>query len=119
MLKPGGRFLSLDFNRPQQPWLREAYLAYLSLVGSALGRVLHGDGDTYRYIAASLRRFPPADVVVDQMRAAGFADVRWTPLLGGLMALHVGVEWERLLCGSVANETAVTRVVTRAGGSDD
>lgn len=91
VLRPGGRFLSLDFNRPDVLWLRETYLAYLAVVGAALGRALHGDGDTYRYIAASLRRYPGADAVVSEMRLAGFTDARWTPLLGGLMALHTGV----------------------------
>ena len=90
VLKPGGRFLSLDFNRPEGALLREAYLAYLSVVGACLGRILHGDGDTYRYIAASLRRYPGAEAVVVEMQRAGFDRASWTPLLGGLMALHVG-----------------------------
>jgi demethylmenaquinone methyltransferase/2-methoxy-6-polyprenyl-1,4-benzoquinol methylase len=90
VLKPGGRFLSLDFNRPEGALLRSAYLAYLGAVGACLGRVLHGDGDTYRYIAASLRRYPGAPAVAAAMARAGFADATWTPLLGGLMALHVG-----------------------------
>lgn len=92
VLKPGGRFLSLDFNRPDGALLRAAYLGYLSVVGAALGRVLHGDGDTYRYIAASLARYPGAGAVVETMRRAGFADAAWTPVLGGLMAVHTGTK---------------------------
>lgn len=90
VLAPGGRFLSLDFNRPDGVLLREAYLAYLAVVGSAVGLVLHRDPDTYRYIAASLRRYPGAPAVADRMRRAGLARVQWQPLLGGLMALHEG-----------------------------
>lgn len=90
VLRPGGRFLSLDFNRPEGAALRSAYLAYLGVVGACLGRVLHGDGDTYRYIAASLRRYPGAPAVAAAMERAGFVDATWTPLLGGLMALHAG-----------------------------
>jgi demethylmenaquinone methyltransferase/2-methoxy-6-polyprenyl-1,4-benzoquinol methylase len=90
ILKPGGRFVALDFNRPSNPLLRSAYLAYLAVVGSSLGLVLHGDPDTYRYIAASLRRYPGAPAVAEMMGRAGFVEARWTPVLGGLMAIHEG-----------------------------
>ena len=89
VLKPGGRFLALDFNKPDGWAMREAYLAYLSIVGSVLGVVFHGDGATYRYIAASLRRYPGAAAVCEAMTRAGFRDARWLPVLGGLMAIHV------------------------------
>ena len=89
VLRPGGRLLSLDFNRPANAPLRVAYLAYLSVAGSMLGLALHGDPDVYRYIAASLARYPGAPEVATRMQAAGFARARWQPLLGGLMALHV------------------------------
>jgi demethylmenaquinone methyltransferase/2-methoxy-6-polyprenyl-1,4-benzoquinol methylase len=89
ILKPSGRLLSLDFNRPQSPIVRTAYLTYLTLVGSLLGWCLHGDPDTYRYIAESLRRYPGAEGVADLLRSRGFADVRIVPLMCGLMTLHV------------------------------
>lgn len=89
VLRPGGRFVSLDFNRPRSGLLRAAYLAYLTVVGSALGLILHGDPDTYRYIPESLRRYPEAATVVDTMRSAGFSEAAWLPVLGGLMAIHV------------------------------
>jgi len=80
---------SLDFNRPQAPWLRAAYLTYLTIVGSTVGLALHRDPDTYRYIPESIRRYPGAAAVVDRLRAAGFGEARWIPVLGGLMAIHV------------------------------
>jgi ubiquinone/menaquinone biosynthesis methyltransferase len=89
VVKPGGRVLSLDFNRPESAVIRWGYLAYLSAVGSALGLALHGDPDTYRYIPASIRRYPGAAGVADRLRAHGFTEVRIIPLLGGLMTLHV------------------------------
>jgi demethylmenaquinone methyltransferase/2-methoxy-6-polyprenyl-1,4-benzoquinol methylase len=89
VLVPGGRLLSLDFNRPSNPLVRSVYLAYLTLVGSSLGTVLHGDPDTYRYIPASIRLYPGAHGVARMMRDDGFAEVRVLPLLGGLMAIHV------------------------------
>lgn len=89
VLKPDGRLVSLDFNRPANPVIRAVYLAYLTVVGSALGFVLHGDPDTYRYIPASIRLYPGAAKVARMMEAHGFASARVIPVLGGLMAIHV------------------------------
>jgi demethylmenaquinone methyltransferase/2-methoxy-6-polyprenyl-1,4-benzoquinol methylase len=89
VLRPGGRLLSLDFDRPESRVVRWGYLAYLSAVGGALGWALHGDPDTYRYIPASIRRYPGSAAVADRLRAHGFTDVRVVPLLFGLMSLHV------------------------------
>jgi demethylmenaquinone methyltransferase/2-methoxy-6-polyprenyl-1,4-benzoquinol methylase len=89
VVRPGGRLLALDFNRPAFPPVRLAYEAYLWVVGSILGLALHRDPDTYRYIAASLRRYPGAAGVAHRLRGAGFTDTVWYPVLGGLMALHV------------------------------
>ena len=89
VLAPGGRFLSLDFNRPESRPLRAIYLGYLGLVGATLGWALHGDPDTYRYIPASIRRYPGAAGVADRLRRAGLVDVTAMPLLGGLMTIHV------------------------------
>src|SRR5215203_1547762 len=88
VLKPGGVFLSLDFNRPASRVVRIAYHAYLSVVGSALGWALHRDPDTYRYIPESIRAYPGEPAVVDLLHAAGFSVARWHRVLGGLMAIH-------------------------------
>jgi ubiquinone/menaquinone biosynthesis methyltransferase len=88
VLAPGGRLLSLDFNRPSNPLIRGAYLAYLTVVGSALGYVLHRDPDTYRYIPESIRNYPGAEGVARLLEAGGFDGVRAIPLLGGFMAIH-------------------------------
>jgi demethylmenaquinone methyltransferase/2-methoxy-6-polyprenyl-1,4-benzoquinol methylase len=89
VLAPGGRMLSLDFNRPGNPLVRGAYLAYLTIVGSALGFVLHGDPNTYRYIPESIRQYPGAEGVARLMERTGFADVRVFPVFGGFMAIHM------------------------------
>jgi len=88
VLRPGGRLLSLDFNRPSNPLIRRAYLLYLTIVGSSLGVLLHGDPDTYRYIPESIRSYPGAEGVAAVLSESGFADVRAIPVLGGLMAIH-------------------------------
>lgn len=89
VLRPGGRLVSLDFNRPASRVVRAVYLSYLEVVGGALGWLLHRDPDTYRYIPASIRRYPGAARVADMIRAAGFETARHVPVLGGLMAIHV------------------------------
>ena len=88
-LRPGGLFLSLDFNRPSNRAVRAVYLCYLSVVGSLLGLALHRDPDTYRYIPESIRRYPGADRVCGLARENGFSSCDWQRVLGGLMAIHV------------------------------
>ena len=88
VLRPGGLLLSLDFNRPSNAVVRGVYLTYLTIVGSALGAVLHGDPDTYRYIPESIRRYPGAAGVCALAREAGFARCTHRPVLGGLLAIH-------------------------------
>lgn len=89
VLKPGGRLLSLDFNKPENRIVRAAYLAYLTVVGSTLGWFLHRDPDTYRYIPASIRRYAGAQGVADLLASRGFDHVTVIPLLFGLMSLHI------------------------------
>jgi ubiquinone/menaquinone biosynthesis methyltransferase len=88
VLKSGGRMLSLDFNNPSNRLVRGVYLSYLTIVGSALGTVLHGDPDTYRYIPESIRRYPGAAGVCSLAQQAGFRSCVYQPVLGGLMAIH-------------------------------
>jgi demethylmenaquinone methyltransferase/2-methoxy-6-polyprenyl-1,4-benzoquinol methylase len=76
VLVPGGRLLSLDFNRPDNPLVRVVYLTYLTAVGSALGFALHRDPDTYRYIPESIRNYPGARGVARLLEQHGFSDVR-------------------------------------------
>lgn len=89
VLKPGGRLLSLDFNRPDNAIVRAAYLVYLQVVGAVLGWVLHRDPDTYRYIPESIKRYPGAHGVANRLSAHGFEAVTIVPVLFGLMSIHV------------------------------
>jgi demethylmenaquinone methyltransferase / 2-methoxy-6-polyprenyl-1,4-benzoquinol methylase len=92
VLRPGGVLLSLDFNRPANPVVRWIYLVYLTLVGSTVGLVLHGDADTYRYIPESIRRYPGADAVCAIARDQAFSSCEYSRVLGGLMAIHRAVK---------------------------
>lgn len=89
VLRPGGRLVSLDFNKPENAIVRAIYLSYLTIVGSTLGWILHRDPDTYRYIPASIRRYPGARGVADVLAARGFDHVAVIPLLFGLMSIHI------------------------------
>jgi demethylmenaquinone methyltransferase / 2-methoxy-6-polyprenyl-1,4-benzoquinol methylase len=88
VLRPGGRMLALDFDKPANPAVRAIYLTYLTVVGSALGWILHRDPDTYRYIPESIRRYPGAAGVSTLAERAGFSTCGHVPVLGGLMAMH-------------------------------
>jgi len=92
VLKPGGRLLSLDFGKPKLGIYRWTYFQYLTIVGSLLGLVLHGDADTYRYIPESLKLYPGQYEVKNLMRAAGFLDVGHTDFMGGIMAINWGTK---------------------------
>jgi demethylmenaquinone methyltransferase/2-methoxy-6-polyprenyl-1,4-benzoquinol methylase len=92
VLRPGGRFFSLDFDRPPNPVVRAAYLAYLWTVGSAIGWAMYRRPDTYRYISETIRTYPGAPAVVSLLRSAGFEYASYEPVFGGLMALHQGVK---------------------------
>jgi demethylmenaquinone methyltransferase/2-methoxy-6-polyprenyl-1,4-benzoquinol methylase len=88
VLRPRGVFLSLDFDRPDVRPVRWVYLTYLTIVGSALGWLLHGDPDTYRYIPESIKRYPGASEVARLLAARGFTASTVVPVLGGLMAIN-------------------------------
>jgi ubiquinone/menaquinone biosynthesis methyltransferase len=88
VLKPGGQALSLDFDRPANALVRAVYLQYLEIVGGVLGWLLHRNPDTYRYIPASIQKYPGAAGVARLMEARGFSRVRHYRVLGGLMAIH-------------------------------
>jgi ubiquinone/menaquinone biosynthesis methyltransferase len=92
VLAPGGLLLSLDFDRPQGRLKRGISLAYLTVVGSVLGLLLHGDPDTYRYIPASIRRYPGAQGVCAIACEAGFRSCRHHRVFGGFLAIHAAVK---------------------------
>jgi demethylmenaquinone methyltransferase/2-methoxy-6-polyprenyl-1,4-benzoquinol methylase len=90
VLKPGGRFLCLEFSRPATAALRAAYDAYSFKAIPALGAVAAGDRDAYQYLVESIRRFPDQPSLAGLMGAAGFRQVGWTNFTGGVVALHHG-----------------------------
>jgi demethylmenaquinone methyltransferase/2-methoxy-6-polyprenyl-1,4-benzoquinol methylase len=88
VLKPGGRFLCLEFSNADVPGLDALYELYSFRVIPALGRAVVGDAEPYRYLVESIRRFPKANAFADLIRAAGFRRVSWRKMTGGIVALH-------------------------------
>jgi demethylmenaquinone methyltransferase/2-methoxy-6-polyprenyl-1,4-benzoquinol methylase len=88
VLKPGGRFVCLEFSRVALPWLARAYEAYSFQVLPTLGALVVGDAESYRYLAESIRRFPGAEALAGMIAEAGLEQVRHRLLSGGIAALH-------------------------------
>ena len=90
VLKPGGRFLCLEFSRPPAAALRKAYDAYSFAVIPRIGEVVLKDKDSYQYLVESIRRFPGQKTFADMIGDAGFKQVGYTNFTGGVAALHHG-----------------------------
>lgn len=88
VLKPGGRFFCLEFSHVVVPALSALYDRYSFTVLPWLGRFVAGDEDAYRYLAESIRKFPDQDSLVRRIAAAGFGQVRYRNLTGGIAAIH-------------------------------
>jgi len=89
VLKPGGQLLILEFSRPVAP-LAPAYDLYSFRVLPAIGRLVAGDEESYRYLAESIRMHPDQATLRDMMTAAGFEGCQYHNLTGGIVALHRG-----------------------------
>jgi demethylmenaquinone methyltransferase/2-methoxy-6-polyprenyl-1,4-benzoquinol methylase len=90
VLKPGGRFLGLEFSTVDVPGLDRLYELFSFKVIPPLGRAVTGDADSYQYLVESIRKFPKPNAFADMIRDAGFARVTWQALTGGIVALHSG-----------------------------
>jgi len=88
VLKPGGRFLCLEFSRPVTEALRRAYDAYSFKVIPEIGARVAGDREAYQYLVESIRRFPDQARFAGMIRQAGFSLVDVTNFSGGVAALH-------------------------------
>jgi demethylmenaquinone methyltransferase/2-methoxy-6-polyprenyl-1,4-benzoquinol methylase len=90
VLKIGGHFLCLEFSAVDVPGLDKLYDLYSFNVIPALGRAVTGDAESYRYLVESIRKFPRPQIFADMIRTAGFRRVQFTPMTGGIVALHSG-----------------------------
>ena len=90
VLRPGGRFLCLEFSSVDVPGLDRLYDLFSFRVIPELGRAVTGDAESYRYLVESIRKFPKPAAFADMIRTAGFSRVNWQTLSGGIVALHSG-----------------------------
>src|SRR6266487_2698544 len=88
VLRPGGRFLCLEFSTVDVPGLDRIYDLFSFRLIPPLGRAVTGDADSYRYLVESIRKFPKPNAFAELMRAAGLARASWQSLSGGIVALH-------------------------------
>ncbi len=90
VLRPGSRFLCLEFSNVDVPGLDKLYDLFSFNVIPPLGRAITGDAESYRYLVESIRRFPSPAAFADMIKAAGFSRVGFQPFSGGIVALHSG-----------------------------
>jgi demethylmenaquinone methyltransferase/2-methoxy-6-polyprenyl-1,4-benzoquinol methylase len=90
VLKPGGRFLCLEFSSVDTPGLDKLYELYSFNVIPEIGRMVTGDAESYRYLVESIRKFPRPNAFAEMMGSAGFARATFDVMSGGIVALHSG-----------------------------
>lgn len=93
LLKPGGRLLVLEFSKPRLAPLNKAYDAYSFHVLPKIGALVVKDPDSYRYLAESIRMHPDQETLKGMMIHAGFDNVTYFNLTGGIVALHRGFKF--------------------------
>ncbi|MDO8954040.1 MAG: bifunctional demethylmenaquinone methyltransferase/2-methoxy-6-polyprenyl-1,4-benzoquinol methylase UbiE [Gammaproteobacteria bacterium] len=92
VLKPGGRALILEFSQPMLA-IKPLYDVYSFHILPKMGKLIAQDEESYRYLAESIRKHPDQDTLKDMMIKAGFDQVDYTNLSGGIVALHRGLKW--------------------------
>jgi len=92
VLKPGGRLLVLEFSKPGNPLLSKVYDTYSFSILPKLGKLFADDGDSYQYLAESIRMHPDQQTLQTMMDDAGFANTDFHNMTGGVVALHRGVK---------------------------
>ena len=91
VLRPGGKAMILEFSEVQPEPLKAIYDAWSFGALPVLGKVIANDEDSYRYLAESIRKHPPQEELAQMMKDAGFDQVRFRNLTGGIVAIHSGM----------------------------
>jgi demethylmenaquinone methyltransferase/2-methoxy-6-polyprenyl-1,4-benzoquinol methylase len=91
VLRPGGKVMILEFSAVQPEPLKAIYDAWSFGALPLLGKLIANDEESYRYLAESIRKHPPQEELAEMMKDAGFDQVRFRNLTGGIVAIHTGV----------------------------
>jgi ubiquinone/menaquinone biosynthesis methyltransferase len=92
VLKPGGKFICLEFSRVNDYFLQKIYDAYSFKVIPKIGEIILKDRASYQYLVESIRKFPPQDEFKNMIEKAGFKNVHYENLSFGAAAIHIGVK---------------------------
>lgn len=92
-LVPGGQLLVLEFSKPVAPGLNTLYDFYSFKGLPKLGEWIANDGQSYQYLAESIRKHPNQETLKDMVLQAGFDQCRYYNLTGGIVALHIGTKY--------------------------
>jgi demethylmenaquinone methyltransferase / 2-methoxy-6-polyprenyl-1,4-benzoquinol methylase len=95
VIRAGGRLVVLEFMTPQWQPFRAAYLLYFRRMLPFIGRLVSRHGSAYSYLPASVLEFPEPAELATRMERAGFGDVGWDALTGGIVAVHCGTRARR------------------------
>lgn len=90
VLRRGGKVAILEFSQPKAGFFGSLYVFYSRRILPWIGGAISGNPDAYRYLPESVRKFPSPEDLAKSMRAAGFAEVHYELLTGGIVALHIG-----------------------------
>jgi len=90
VLRHGGRFLCLEFSSVDVPGLDALYELYSFQVIPRIGQAVTGDREAYQYLVESIRKFPKPQAFAQMIESCGFRRVSFTPMTGGVVALHSG-----------------------------
>ena len=90
VLKPGGRFMCLEFSEVTMPMLDKFYDAWSFNAIPRIGKAVAGDAESYQYLVESIRKFPNQQNFADMIRDTGFSRVTWRDYSGGIAACHSG-----------------------------
>lgn len=91
VLKPGGRLVILEFSKPRNHVLGNAYKGFKEL-WPRVGKLITGDEDSYRYLVESIEMHPDQDTLIEMLEDAGFTRVRCQDIAGGITAIHEGMK---------------------------